>query len=576
MHAMSQADTQPVVHENARLKILVVDDEPTNRLILESMLRREGYAVASAQDGRQAIEDFVADPPDMILLDVMMPVMDGYETVKAVKALAADRFVPVIFLTALTDDDSLTRCLSAGGDDFLTKPYNADILRAKIRAFARTLNLYSELQEKRRELALHNERVRTDYELSENVLTSIVGKNSFESDNIQYFSSPKAISNGDIVLVGMTPDGRQQILLGDFTGHGLSAALGALPVSDIFSAMSAKGYGIRDIGLEINRKLHERLPANLFMAACLVELDLNANRTVVINCGMPDIVVKPAGSAAAVRLASANLPLGIESDESMDLNVHSMSVQTGTRLLLCTDGILEGRDSVGAMFGPARIDQLLQANRRPERLFREICDAYQTHTQTGEQHDDATLVEIHCDEALRPKLIMSKSSGAAAGRSEWTLSLRLDAPLLRRFSPIPMLIETLATIDADHSRRVTLFTILSELYNNALDHGVLCLDSTVKDGPEGFSRYYSHRAQALATLQEGYIEITLSRCSTDGDTTLRIGVRSGTPRICRDPHPNVGPRALATHGRGLHLVRSLCNSLEILDNGRIVEAVYVA
>jgi len=109
------------------MKILLVDDDATNRLVLSAYLKKDGYDTVVAENGQQAIDVFVKEQPGMILMDVMMPVMDGYEATTRIKEIAT-RFIPIIFLTAMTDEKALSKCVEVGGDDFLTKPYSRVIL----------------------------------------------------------------------------------------------------------------------------------------------------------------------------------------------------------------------------------------------------------------------------------------------------------------------------------------------------------------------------------------------------------------------------------------------------------------
>ena len=135
------------------LKILVADDTRANREILRVFLEKGGHTVILAGDGREAVERFAAENPDLVIMDVMMPVMDGFEATRQIKARTADRWVPVIFLSALDKDQNIVEGLESGGDDYLAKPINFVVLEAKIQSFARTLQLQSSLEEQRQEMA---------------------------------------------------------------------------------------------------------------------------------------------------------------------------------------------------------------------------------------------------------------------------------------------------------------------------------------------------------------------------------------------------------------------------------------
>jgi two-component system, sensor histidine kinase ChiS len=118
----------------AQGSLLVVDDIEANRVLLSGRLERQGYRVATAENGQQALEMLRADPFDLVLLDIMMPIMDGYEVLQRLKADASLRHIPVIMISALNELDSVVRCIEMGAEDYLGKPFNPILLKARIGA----------------------------------------------------------------------------------------------------------------------------------------------------------------------------------------------------------------------------------------------------------------------------------------------------------------------------------------------------------------------------------------------------------------------------------------------------------
>lgn len=132
------------------LRVLVVDDMTSNRQLLKVFLKRLGCEVLLAENGAAGVEMFRREEPDLVLMDVMMPVMDGYEATRRIKASCGGRWVPVVFVSALDKEENLVAGLAAGGDDYLAKPVNFTILEAKLRSLVRTLGLQRRLEETRR------------------------------------------------------------------------------------------------------------------------------------------------------------------------------------------------------------------------------------------------------------------------------------------------------------------------------------------------------------------------------------------------------------------------------------------
>jgi two-component system, HptB-dependent secretion and biofilm response regulator len=147
-----------------KLRILTVDDNRTNLQILQVFLKKLGHEAIPAEDGKQAVEKYLEHRPDLILMDIMMPVMDGFEATRAIRAMPSDRWVPIIFLSALDRDENLVGGLEAGGDDYLSKPLNFVVLEAKMRSMQRTLLMQHQVADSLRRLKT----------ISDNVLEAII------------------------------------------------------------------------------------------------------------------------------------------------------------------------------------------------------------------------------------------------------------------------------------------------------------------------------------------------------------------------------------------------------------------
>jgi PAS domain S-box-containing protein len=146
------------------LRILVVDDNRTNLQILQVFLKKLGHATITAENGEQAVARCLEEKPDLILLDIMMPVMDGFEAARRIRAQTDDRWVPIIFLSALDRDENLVTGLESGGDDFMSKPINFVVLEAKMRAMQRMLLLQRQATESLKRVEA----------ISDNVLDAII------------------------------------------------------------------------------------------------------------------------------------------------------------------------------------------------------------------------------------------------------------------------------------------------------------------------------------------------------------------------------------------------------------------
>ncbi len=145
---------------NHKKTILVVDDVPVNIQLLSTYLSSEGYKVISAKDGQQALDEICKNTPDLVLLDVMMPRINGFEVCKKLKSSEDTKFIPVIMLTALNDLENKIKGMDSGADDFITKPFNRMELLARVRSLLRIKYLHDELQKKIIELQKAKEELR--------------------------------------------------------------------------------------------------------------------------------------------------------------------------------------------------------------------------------------------------------------------------------------------------------------------------------------------------------------------------------------------------------------------------------
>lgn len=560
-------------------RALVVDDQFTNRLLLRSMLEREGYEVIEADDGAQGVEVFKTQGADIIFMDVMMPNMDGYEATKQIKSLSGSQMIPVFFLTALTDEQALAKCIESGGDDFLSKPFNRTILKARVAAIERSCQLYHDLEKQHCELSRLHAEIEHQHELAEKIFSSVLVERNPTVKALNTLIRPAARFSGDVCLLGYREDGSLDIFVGDFTGHGLSAAIGALPLADVFRAMLEKGFRPSEILDQINVKLNRLLPTGMFLAACYVNIQADMGKISVWNAGMPEVLlIKADSSAIAHRFISKHLPLGVQkSADTADFEVFS-DFKEGDHLLMYSDGVLEARNLSEEMFGDVRLCSIIEQGATPERVFSNITRQLDTFCAHLPQDDDITLIDIRlsCDLFASAGAVPRTATQAVWGDAQaWHWFVELRGPNLRVANPVMLALDQLKAFDGIDAHLQPLYLVISELFNNALEHGVLHLDSKLKDSADGFSAYYEQRERRLSELEGGYVWLGLEHQWVNencGKVTIRIkdsGEGFEYAHMLKNLHED---RRL--YGRGIALVGQLCKSLRFDGKGNCVEAVY--
>jgi len=559
-------------------KALVVDDEATNRLLLRSILTKSGFEVVEAEHGAQAVDLFQDESPDIVFMDAMMPVMDGFEATTVIKSLCGDYFVPVIFLTALTDKESLARCIEAGGDDFLTKPISSTLLRAKIRALERIRDLQHEV----RSLYDH---MRHDEEIGQKIFDQLVQGHGYGIEKIRHHLVPASLFSGDMLLLEKSPSGDLNILLADFTGHGLSAALCAMPAADAFRELTKKGFSPEQILSHINSKLYSTLPRGMFMALQFVSLNVSIDRILVANCGMPDIYIVD-GETRAIKqeIKSGGLPLGVVKSFDISQAIHYLSLSLGDRIILASDGVTEAEGPAGDFYGEERYLKAITESAGREFVVDSVVESVQNFCQEQAQRDDVSIVEIPFNQELMDltgleRETVNARSGDRLAQDEqdiyaFELNMRFNGKMLSKSDPVPMFIGQIREVVELGDERAALYTVMTEMYLNALDHGVLKMDSGLKNSAQGFASYYEERERLLQALNSGYIDILVKVGQSARFASIEIRVEDSGVGF------NVGsvsPEIKADEGlsrRGIPLLYELCDSVRYNEHGNVVDAVY--
>jgi len=558
-----------------RLKILVADDTDTDRLILESIVRKEGHQVVLARNGIEAVSVFEKENPDIVLLDALMPELDGFGAARQIKELAGDQLVPIIFLTSLSDTESLVQCLDAGGDDFLSKPYNRVILQAKIKSFNRMREMHATMLTQRDQIIQYNNRLLQEQTVAKHVFDNVAHSGCLNANNVRYFLSSLAVFNGDVMVAAMRPSGSMIVLLGDFTGHGLPAAMGAMPLASTFYGMVPKGFSMSDILREINNKLKNILPVGIFCCATMLDINFRKKRLKIWNGGLPDCFLHHAKDGSITAIKSTHLPLGVLSNRVFKDNCEHFELEIGDRLFLWSDGIHEARNPQGEMYGEERLKEVFSKNREPSYLFDEIIEGVQQFVGVGEKDDDLSLLEIRMDEPENVNTYAKEASERYADAAvEWSMTFEVSPTSFKVFDPLPMLLNVLMEVPQLRGFSSTLYTIFAELYTNALEHGVLKLDSKLKQTPEGFAEYYFLREERIKDVKEGFVRIFINNRTSEEGGTLCVRVEDSGEGFDFSKKMKGNLSTSGYSGRGIALVEKMCSSVRYLGCGNIVEVEF--
>lgn len=368
----------------AKPYLLAVDDEPINRFVLEDLLE-ELYDLTVLENGQACLDSVNLRKPDLILLDINMPQMDGYEVCRQLKSRIETGDIPVIFLTAKIDVADEKKGFDMGAVDFITKPFTESLLLARI-------GTHLSLSESQRQLAEQNSELKRERTYIEDIILKMRDDAKFVHDSLNFVMTPLNRTNGDLVLSSKTPSGKQYVLIGDFTGHGLPAALSAPLVSALFYMLTEEERPLQEILLKLNYELCHKMSAEMFMATLLVEWQEGCNEVTVWNYGMPDLL-HYRGHQLVQQVPSSSFALGIQQELSATPSAF-LQIEKGDHLFAYSDGVVESRSVEGELFGSRRLQSLLAECLQEQRELASIQQAVHEFAGDSGLTDDITLVHL--------------------------------------------------------------------------------------------------------------------------------------------------------------------------------------
>jgi CheY-like chemotaxis protein/anti-sigma regulatory factor (Ser/Thr protein kinase) len=559
-----------------KLNILAADDSDLNRRLLARFVGHLGHDITLVDDGQAAVDYCRHTRPDLILMDVMMPAMDGLEATRQIRQLFGETWIPIIFLTARSDQEDMLEGLEAGGDDYLATPIDSTLLSAKINVMVRIADMQLRIAQDANQLETYFRMNEAEQELAKHVLNSLTVKAEQDSTGVQEWIKPAVNFSGDVVAVERGPTGATHVMLADSTGHGLSAAISCLPAVTAFHAMTQKGFMIGAIAREINARVHKSLPLGRFVAAALVAIDYSERIVSVWNGGLPAALLVDSAGAPVRRFESQNAPLGILPNDEFDPSLAVYRWQGSTTLVLYSDGLSEARDAAHIEFGEEGVQAALAGSPVECRLQR-VREAVERHLEGGECHDDVSLVVISCEPRAMAPPPAVPAEPAHTELADWEIKLSFGPRQLREENCMPALLGWLHQLNLNENQFGDVLLVMTELFNNALDHGVLRLESSAKSAQDGFGLYMEERHRRLAELEHGSIEIGMNYRVDVERAMLRLWIKDSGPGFEHQTYVDseVSGDGQKTHGRGIALVRRICESVNYIGKGNHVEVEYV-
>lgn len=376
--------------------ILIVDDTPANLRLLSQMLAERGYRVRPVPDGRLALAAVAAEPPDLILLDIRMPEMDGYEVCGRLKAEADTREIPILFISALDATHDKVRAFTVGGVDYITKPFQIEEVLARVETHLALRDLQRRLQDTNRKMA-------QELALAGEVQASFLPRELPRVPGWQLSATlkPARETSGDFYDLISLPDSRLGILVADVSDKGAGAALYMALSCTLIRTYALQFPGQPELVFSAtNRRILRDTGADQFVTVFYGILDPNQGMLMYANAGHPPPFHVGASEDDIGELTGTGIPLGVFQDRGW--GQEGLQVDPGDTLVFYTDGITEACNAQGELFGEGRLRGSVRAALAPagsqRRSAQEVQDAILADVQSfvGEvpPSDDIALVVL--------------------------------------------------------------------------------------------------------------------------------------------------------------------------------------
>ena len=392
-------------HPNAR--ILVVDDEPQNIRLLQIRLQADGYTVLAANGGQEALKLVQAEAPDLILLDIMMPGMNGFEVCQQIRAEETTQFIPVVMVTALSEKEDRIRAIEAGADDFISKPFDSHEVLARVRSLVRIKRYHDALEQANRELKMHNERLDKELQMASEIQDSLMPQGITDLLGFRIVShyTPAVVVGGDFFDLWEVERGRLGVFISDVMGHGVSAAFITVFIKTVVEEMSVQTDDPGRLLKELNTRFNKMISSQQYMFAtafCAV-IDLSNETLHYANAGhpFPFLVQRQRNVCKPIGDQSTGKGLGLLPDSTYQTHHYPFTSSDG--LFLYTDGAYELQNSQGEEFTPQGIQEVItqQIAQPAPVLVETVLNTTHRFSNGRPKDDDITIVAIDGCESMR-------------------------------------------------------------------------------------------------------------------------------------------------------------------------------
>jgi sigma-B regulation protein RsbU (phosphoserine phosphatase) len=376
------------VKDLSESRILIVDDIKANVDILVNALRDE-YKLSVALDGSAALRSVEKTPPDLVLLDIVMPGLDGYEVCRRLRADEATREVPVMFLSSLEDVQNKAQGFEVGGNDYLTKPFEVLEIKARVRSLLKAKAYADAVREAMaRDLAIARE-------IQMGILPSdLAGATKGTGLEVHAVIEPARAVGGDLYEVLRVSDSRIVVALGDVSGKGIPAALFMAVALTVLRTLARQFPEPDEILRRLNDELAEQNPRGMFVTLQCLVFDLEQRRVSCAGAGHHQLAILSPGRPPRLACPSSGRPAGLMLFNPIERE--TFALERGDTFVLFSDGVSEAMNPAEDFYGEDRLLSALAATSSatlPELVASVMADV-RAFAAGAKQSDDITVLAV--------------------------------------------------------------------------------------------------------------------------------------------------------------------------------------
>jgi sigma-B regulation protein RsbU (phosphoserine phosphatase) len=374
------------VKELSDSRILIVDDARANVDVLVEALRGE-YKLSVALDGATALRNIAKSAPDLVLLDIMMPGLDGYEVCRRLRAHESTREVPVMFLSALEDVANKARGFEVGGNDYLTKPFEVLEVKARVRSLLKA-KAYADAV---REAMARDLRIAREIQMG--ILPAdLAAATKGTGLAVHAAIEPARQVGGDLYEVLRASKDRVVVALGDVSGKGIPAALFMAVAVTVLRTLARQFAEPDEILRRLNDELAEQNPRGMFVTLQCLVFDTEQRRVSCAGAGHHRLAVLSPGCPPRLAFPSSGRPAGLMPFNPIERE--TLPFGAGDTFVLFSDGVSEAMNTEEEFYGEERLLAALAAasDRGPTDIVSSVLADVRTFTAGAKQSDDITIL----------------------------------------------------------------------------------------------------------------------------------------------------------------------------------------